>query len=44
MGRWEWIILELGFLGLLLWELVSIRRAIRRAKAEEKASKADRSP
>ncbi len=44
MGRWEWIILELGFLGLLLWELVSIRRAIRRAKADEAATKSDRSP
>jgi len=26
-GRWEWIILELLFLGLLIAELISIRRA-----------------
>lgn len=38
MGRWEWIILELGFLGLLVWELLSVRRSIRRAKQEEAAS------
>ncbi len=31
MGQWEWIILLLGFLGLLVWELRSVRRAIRRA-------------
>ena len=32
MGRWEWIILELGFLGLLIFELVSVRRAVRKDK------------
>jgi hypothetical protein len=31
MGRWEWIILLIGFLGLLVWELVRTRRAIRDA-------------
>ena len=35
MGRYEWIILEVGFLGLLIWELVRVRREIRRAKAAE---------
>ena len=30
MGRWEWIILEVGFLGLLVAELVSVRRAMRK--------------
>ncbi len=34
MGRWEWIILEVGFLGLLIWELLSVRRSIRRAKQD----------
>ena len=34
MGHWEWIILLVGFLGLLVWELVRIRAAIRRARVE----------
>ena len=33
--QWEWAILMLLFLGLLCWELLSTRRAIRRAKEEE---------
>ncbi len=37
-GKWEWIILELLFLGLLLYELVSIRRTLRRDKQRDKAS------
>ena len=32
MGRWEWIIIEVFVLGLLVWELVRTRRAIRRDK------------
>ena len=40
MGSYEWIILEVLFLGLLVWELVRTRRAIRRAKAEEKGANA----
>ena len=35
MGRWEWIILEIGFLGLLVAELVSVRRSIRRARKDK---------
>ena len=35
LGRWEWIILEVLFLGLLIAELVSVRRSIRRAKDAE---------
>ena len=31
-GRWEWIILEILFLCLLVAELVSVRRSIRRAR------------
>ena len=37
MGRWEWIILEVLFLGMLVWELLSVRRSIKRARAEEAA-------
>jgi hypothetical protein len=43
MGRWEWIILELGFLGLLIFELISVRRAVRKDK-QMKASPAARDP
>ena len=43
MGSYEWIILLLGFLGLLIWELVNIRRTIRRAR-EDAASAPDRKP
>ncbi len=42
LGRWEWIILELLFLGLLIAELISIRRTIRRAKQEEAQDKIGR--
>ena len=35
IGQWEWIILLVGFLGLLVWELVRIRREIRRAKQDK---------
>lgn len=37
MGRWEWIILLLGFLALLVWELIRTRRAI--AAAQESKPK-----
>lgn len=37
LGQWEWIILLVGFLFLLIWELRSVRRSIRAAKAEEAA-------
>ena len=35
MARYEWIIMELGVVALLVWELFSVRRAIRRDKAEK---------
>ena len=35
MGSYEWIILLLGFLGLLIWEWTRVRRDIRQAKAAE---------
>jgi hypothetical protein len=36
LGRWEWIIVELLVLGLLVFELVSVRRSIRRDRARDK--------
>lgn len=48
MGSYEWIILEVGFLGLLVWELVRVRRDIRRAREAEAArsveDRAERGP
>ena len=35
MGRWEWIILEIGFLGLLIAELISVRRSIHKARGRK---------
>lgn len=35
IAQWEWVILELLFLGVLVYELISVRRSIRRAKQEE---------
>jgi hypothetical protein len=32
LGRWEWIIIEVVVLGLLVAELISVRRSIRRDK------------
>ncbi len=34
-AQWEWMILLLIVLGLLVAELVSVRRAIRRAREQE---------
>ena len=36
MGQWEWIILLLVGLGLLVAELVSVRRSIRRAREQRR--------
>lgn len=35
MGRWEWIILLLLFLALLVLELRNVRRDIRKAKSDK---------
>jgi len=35
VGQWEWIILLLLGLGLLIAELISVRRAIRRDRKDE---------
>ena len=39
MGRFEWIIVELIVVGLLVYELISIRRTVRRDR--ENAALAD---
>jgi hypothetical protein len=36
-AKWEWIIVELLVLGFLVAELVSVRRSIRRDKAQSDA-------
>jgi hypothetical protein len=36
MARYEWIIIEVLVLGLLLWQLVSIRRAIRADREKQR--------
>ena len=36
MGQWEWIILLVIGLGLLVAELLSVRRAIRKSKDQAK--------
>lgn len=43
LARFEWILIEIIVLGLLLWQWVSIRRAVRRdreAAAKEKLASA----
>lgn len=42
MGRWEWIIIEVLVLGLLGWEWLRTRRAIRRDRAAAKERAPDR--
>jgi hypothetical protein len=39
LARYEWIIIELLVLGLLVAELISVRRAIRRDRAARDAEK-----
>jgi hypothetical protein len=36
MARFEWIIIELLVLGILGWQLVSVRREIRRHRLQKK--------
>ena len=42
-GYW-WLLMELAILGLLAWELVSLRRDKRRAAEAERARDAKRDP
>jgi hypothetical protein len=39
-AKWEWIIVELLVLGLLVWEWLRIRRTIRADKAKANANDA----
>jgi hypothetical protein len=41
LARYEWMILELAVLGLLIAELVSVRRSIRRDRERAAKDKAD---
>lgn len=38
-AKFEWIIIELVVLAALLWELASIRRAVKRDRAAAKAAR-----
>ncbi len=47
LAGFEWIIIELLVLGVLIWQLVSIRRAVRRdreAAAQERQASAPKPP
>lgn len=35
MAQWEWIIIELLVLGVLVYELISVRRSIRQARGRQ---------
>jgi hypothetical protein len=39
LARFEWIIIELLVIGLLGWEVFSIRRTIRRDREKQQANK-----
>ncbi len=41
VGRYEWIILELLFLGVLVYELVSVKRSLRKDRAAAAAAAAE---
>jgi hypothetical protein len=41
LGRWEWIIIELVVLGLLVAELISVRRSLNRDKNGQHPPPAD---
>jgi hypothetical protein len=38
LGIWDWILIELAVLGLLIAELISVNRTIRRSKVAERAA------
>ena len=42
--RFEWLLFEAAVLGWAIYELISIRRSIRRDKAKRGASDASRDP
>jgi len=44
MAQFEWIIIELIVLGLLIWQVISIRRAVKIDREKAKAIKEGRNP
>ncbi len=40
LGRFEWVLIELLVLGILVWQLVSVRRLIRRDRQAAQQAKA----
>jgi hypothetical protein len=44
LARFEWILIELIVLGLLIWQFVSIRRAVRRDREEAAKDKQAAAP
>jgi hypothetical protein len=42
--RFEWVIIDVLILAFLIYELVSVRRCIRRDKAAKQASETDNPP
>jgi hypothetical protein len=39
--RWEWLLIDLPILGLAIWQLVSVKREIRKSREAEAAKQAD---
>jgi hypothetical protein len=44
VARYEWILIELLVLGILVWQLISVRRLVRKDKAAAKAPPVERDP
>jgi hypothetical protein len=44
MAQFEWIIIELIVLGVLIWQVVSIRRAVKIDREKAKAIKEGHNP
>ena len=42
MAKWEWAIMLVGFVGLLIVELISVRRSMRRARSDPAQKRAER--
>ena len=44
LARFEWILIELIVLGVLIWQCVSIRRAVRRDREAAAKARQDAAP